>query len=253
MVHGRADEAEQIIAGVERHAVAHHGELAPLREPSIRVHARAGTAFREIWHAVAHEHRSRSILGLALMIAQAFFFNGVFFTYPLVLVRYFGVSELTVGGYLLPFALANAIGPMVLGRFFDTWGRKPMIVATYAGSGLLLVGSSILFLQQALSSTGQTAAWMMIFFVASAAASSAYLTVSEIFSLEMRGLAIAIFFAVGTFFGGVAAPLLYGWLIDVGGADRWPLFLGYLLAAVLMITAAGVEALLGRQSRAAIP
>lgn len=245
MVHGRADEAEQIVAGVERHAVAHHGELAPLRERAIRVYARKGTAFREIWHAVAHEHRSRSILGLALMIAQAFFFNGVFFTYPLVLVRYFGVSELTVGGYLLPFALANAVGPMVLGRFFDTWGRKPMIVATYAGSGLLLVGSSILFLMHALSSTGQTAAWMLIFFVASAAASSAYLTVSEIFPLEIRGLAIAIFFAVGTFVGGVAAPLLYGWLIGVSGGDRWPLFLGYLLAAGLMISAALVEAWLG--------
>ena len=177
------------------------------------------------------------------MLTQAFFYNAIFFTYALVLMRFYGVPASTVGGYLLPFALGNVLGPVVLGHFFDTIGRKKMIAATYGVSGILLALTGWLFQAGLLTARTQTLAWTIIFFIASAAASSAYLTVSEIFPLEIRAFAIAIFYAVGTLTGGVFAPLLFGWIIGTGSSNA--LFAGYLVAALLMIFGAIVELWIG--------
>ena len=161
------------------------------------------------------------------MTAQAFFYNAIFFTYALILTDFYGVPVDHVGWYILPFAAGNFLGPILLGRLFDTIGRKIMIALTYALSGLLLAATGYLFSLGMISAEGQTIAWMTVFFFASAAASSAYLTVSETFPLEIRALAIAIFYAVGTGIGGVAGPLLFGALIDTG--SRSSVFAGYLL------------------------
>jgi MFS family permease len=150
-----------------------------------------------------------------------------------VLTDFYGIGADAVGWYLLPFAAGNFTGPVVLGRLFDTWGRRPMIALTYIVSGLLLAVVGYLFAQGLIGAWTQTVGWMVIFFFASAAASSAYLTVSETFPLEMRALAIAVFYAVGTGVGGIAGPALFGWLIDTG--SRQSVFGGYLLGAILMI------------------
>ncbi|CAN5381660.1 MFS transporter [soil metagenome] len=244
MIHGREDEAEVIVGEVEKKI---KGTALPELARSLKIRQRHHTPWKEIWKTVAHTHRQRSMLGLVLMGSQAFFYNGIFFTYALVLVRFYEVPEATVGGYLLPFAVGNIAGPFVLGPLFDKIGRKPMIAGTYALSGILLAISGWLFQMGYLTATSQTVAWMLIFFVASAAASSAYLTVSEIFPLEIRGMAIALFYAAGTLVGGVAAPILFGYLIAWSSAaeSRTPLFCGYLMAGLLMVVAAVFEMLWG--------
>jgi MFS family permease len=241
LIHGRPAEAERILDEVERT----HSPVMDRRysEPPTRVRTRTHTPWREIWNTIAHEHRRRSILGFVLMLTQAFFYNAIFFTYGLVLMRFYDVPAQNVGRYLLPFALGNVLGPIVLGHLFDTIGRKKMITATYAISGLLLAVTGWLFHAGALTAQTQTIAWMIIFFVASAAASSAYLTVSEIFPLEIRAFAIAIFYAFGTLAGGVGAPILFGWIIGTG--SRSALLGGYLVGAALMIAGGIVEAFLG--------
>ena len=247
MIHGRNDEAEEIVADVER--MIHTTSDSAVRDRryselfSTRIRTRTHTPWREIWNAIVHEHRRRSFLGLVLMSAQAFFYNAIFFTYALVLMRFYFVPENAVGAYLLPFALGNVLGPLLLGHLFDTIGRKQMIALTYGLAGVLLAVTGWLFHSGLLSAQTQTLAWTIIFFVASAAASSAYLTVSEIFPLEIRAIAIAIFFAIGTLVGGVGAPLLFGWIIGTGSQEA--LFLGYLLAAALMIFGAVTEAWIG--------
>jgi MFS family permease len=177
------------------------------------------------------------------MTAQAFFYNAIFFTYALVLVEFYQLPAQKVGLYLFPFALGNFVGPLLLGHWFDTIGRRRMIAITYALSGFLLAFSGWLFREGLLTAETQALCWTVIFFVASAAASSAYLTVSEIFPLEIRGLAIAIFYACGTLAGGVAAPSIFGVLIQTG--SRNALFYGYLAGAALMIAAAVVEVVIG--------
>jgi MFS family permease len=177
------------------------------------------------------------------MAAQAFFYNAIFFTYALVLTDFYGVPADRVGWYILPFAAGNFLGPVFLGRLFDTVGRRPMISFTYAASGLLLAATGWLFAHDLVSATTLTLCWMVIFFFASSAASSAYLTVSETFPLEIRALAIAIFYALGTGIGGIAGPLLFGALIETG--SRWSVFSGYLLGAALMLSAAVVAGLWG--------
>ena len=243
MTHGRNDEAERIVAEVERQIAPRLASLPPLAEPKARIKTRQHTPWHEIWQAIAYEHRSRSFLGLALMIAQAFFYNAIFFTYAQVLQKFYHVPEGQVSWYLLAFALGNVLGPVLIGHLFDSVGRKPMIAGTYALSGILLAMTGWLFQQGLLTAATQTVAWTVIFFVASAAASSAYLTVSEIFPLETRALAIAIFFAGGTLAGGVGAPALFGYLIGTG--SRTELFCGYLIGAGLMIGAAVVELAIG--------
>jgi MFS family permease len=245
MVHGRNDEAEEIVREVEWkigvHAAA--GDARRYNEETTRIRTRTYTPWREIWRAIVHEHRRRSLLGFVLMSTQAFFYNAIFFTYALVLMRFYGVPARSVGGYLLPFALGNVLGPLLLGHLFDTIGRKQMITLTYGLAGILLGVTGWLFHAGVLTAQTQTIAWTIIFFIASAAASSAYLTVSEIFPLEIRALAIAIFFAIGTLVGGVGAPILFGWIIGTGSTEA--LFLGYLVAAGLMIFGAATEAWIG--------
>jgi MFS family permease len=261
MIHGRDDEAEKIVGEVERKVRrsdgvienwSDGGEFTPHSPDTPELHyssapivvrTRTHTPWHEIWNAIAHEHRRRSFLGFVLMLTQAFFYNAIFFTYALVLIRFYGVPEKNVGLYLLPFCLGNVLGPFLLGHLFDTVGRKKMIATTYAAAGVLLALTGWLFHAGLLTAQTQTLAWTIIFFVASAAASSAYLTVSEIFPLEIRALAIAIFYALGTLAGGVGAPLLFGWII--GTRSNTALFIGYLVAAALMIFGAVVEAWIG--------
>lgn len=240
MIHGREVEAEGVVAGIETRIVSH--TLPPPRN-RIRIHPRSHTPLREIWETIFIRHRRRSLLGLALMSSQAFFYNAIFFTYALVLVKFYALPAQRVGLYLFPFALGNFFGPLLLGHWFDSLGRKQMITITYALSGVLLAVSGWLFQQGLLTASTQALCWTVIFFVASAAASSAYLTVSEIFPLEIRGMAIAIFYAAGTFVGGVAAPYIFGLLIQTG--SRTALLWGYLTGAVFMIVAAVIEATIG--------
>ena len=240
MIHGRLSEAEAIIAMIEKEfrrsgLVFNDEEL-----PRIRMASRRFTPLSEVAKTLFMTHRQRTAVGLALMAAQAFFYNAIFFTYALVLTDFYAVRIDHVGWYLLPFTAGNFLGPIVLGRFFDTIGRRPMITLTYAISGVLLAISGWLFAVGTLSATGQTISWMVIFFFASTAASSAYLTVSETFPIEVRALAIAFFYAIGTGIGGVAGPWLLGVLIDTG--SRMSVFGGYLLGALLMIGAAVIAA-----------
>ena len=238
VTHGRAGEADAIVAAIEdRFRRAGH-VLAPGPFPTIRLQARTHTPLREVADTLLVHQRRRSLVGLALMASQAFFYNAIFFTYALVLTDFYAVPPDAVGWYILPFAAGNVLGPIVLGRLFDTLGRRPMIAFTYAVSGLLLALTGALFAADLLSSFSLAVAWSVIFFFASAAASSAYLTVSETFPLEIRALAIAVFYAVGTGIGGVVGPLLMGALISTG--SRLGVFAGYLLGAVLMLAAAVV-------------
>ena len=241
MIHGRVEEAERIVDRIEEKIDLQ--DLISPNEPPTRIRTRTHTPWRQIWNTIAHEHRRRSFLGFVLMLTQAFFYNAIFFTYPLVLMRFYGVPAENAGLYLLPFALGNVLGPLVIGPLFDTIGRKSMITITYVTSGILLAITGWLFHARLLDARTQTIAWMAIFFIASAAASSAYLTVSEIFPLEVRAFAIAIFYAVGTLAGGVGAPLLFGWIIGTG--SRMALLTGYLVGAALMIVGGLTELWLG--------
>jgi len=243
MTHGRVEDANKVLDQIEREfrARGHRFEAKPLAV--IRLRIRRFTPLAEVARTLFRIERGRTLVGLSLMVAQAFFYNAIFFTYALVLTDFYGIPGDHVGWYLLPFAAGNFLGPVVLGRLFDTIGRRPMIAATYAVSGMLLAVAGYLFALGILSATAQTIAWMVIFFFASAAASSAYLTVSETFPLEVRALAIAFFYAVGTGIGGVAGPWFFGALIDTG--SRWSVFGGYLLGSVLMLAAALIAARFG--------
>ena len=240
MIHGRSAEAEAIMARIDRDFRRQGYIFNDDELPHIRLAARRFTPLREVAETLFVTHRQRTAVGLALMAAQAFFYNAIFFTYALVLTDFYAVRVDHVGWYLLPFAAGNVLGPIVLGPFFDTIGRRPMIASTYAISGVLLAISGWLFANGMLSAVGQTLSWMVIFFFASTAASSAYLTVSETFPIEVRALAIAFFYAIGTGIGGVAGPWLLGMLIDTG--SRKSVFGGYLLGAALMIVAAAIAA-----------
>jgi MFS family permease len=236
MIHGQPQRAEEIVAEIEisAHQKAKPSVLAAL--PKIRLTMRDHTPLKEVAQTLFVLYRQRSLVGLVLMASQAFFYNAIFFTYALVLTDFFGIPSNHVGWYILPFAAGNFLGPLLLGRLFDTLGRRVMIAVTYGMSGILLAISGYLFSIDVLSAQTQTIAWMIIFFFASPAASAAYLTVSETFPIEVRALAIAVFYAIGTGIGGVAGPALFGVLIDTG--SRNSVFAGYLFGAVLMIVAA---------------
>jgi MFS family permease len=238
MIHGRPDSAHQIVADIERSALGHEQDTRSNAFAKVRLRMRAFTPLSEVARTLFVSYRQRALVGLALMVAQAFFYNAIFFTFALVLIEFYGIGASDVGWYILPFAAGNFLGPLLLGRLFDTIGRRAMIAATYGISGVLLVLSGYMFSIGALSAQGQTIAWMVIFFFASPAASAAYLTVSETFPLEVRALAIALFYAVGTGIGGVAGPALFGALIDTG--SRASVFAGYLFGSALMIVAAFV-------------
>jgi MFS family permease len=238
VTHGRLDEAEKTVADVEQHVADSTGEKLPPAHGRLTVHPHRLFGFGMIFKSMLGKNRARSFLAMTLMVAQAFLFNSVFFTYGLVLTKAYHVPAPSIGVYILPLALGNLAGPMLLGHFFDSIGRRKMIAGTYGISGILLALTAAGFAAGIFTAWTQTAAWVGIFFFASAAASSAYLTASEIFPLETRALAIALFYALGTLIGGVAAPALFGALIGAGIGDvAW----GYAAAAVLMLFAAGVE------------
>jgi MFS family permease len=238
--HGRLREAEAIVADIEARFVQAGHRLSAGPFSQIRLQTRSHTPIAEVIATLWRTQRQRTYVGLTLMASQAFFYNAIFFTYALVLTDFYGVPADHVGWYILPFAAGNFLGPALLGRLFDTVGRRPMITLTYAISGLLLAITGYLFVTDVLSVVALTVAWSIIFFFASAAASSAYLTVSENFPVEIRALAIAFFYAIGTGIGGVIGPWLMGYLIESGSRQR--VFAGYLLGAGLMLVAAAVMA-----------
>jgi MFS family permease len=239
LTHGFPQAALAVVRGIE--AQFARGGATPAHEwPKVRLRMRDHTPLREVAHTLFITYRQRTLVGLTLMIAQAFFYNAIFFTYALILTDFYAIPAHAVGWYILPFAAGNVLGPILLGRLFDTIGRKVMIASTYALSGIMLAVTAYLFSQNLLTATTLTAAWMIVFFFASAAASSAYLTVSEIFPLEIRALAIAFFYAIGTGVGGVAGPLLFGMLISTG--SRSSVAMGYVIGAILMAAAAVVQA-----------
>jgi MFS family permease len=242
ILRGREKEAETIVNDIEENVRSRKGDLKQ-PEGTIKISARDHTPLAEVWNAMVKDQPKRSFLGLMLMIGQSFFYNAVFFTFGLVLASFFKVPSNKVSMYILPLALSNFVGPLILGRFFDSVGRKKMIGATYGLSGLLLIGSAISFLMGWVGPVGQVVWFGAIFFVASSAASSAYLTVSEVFPLEIRAFAISIFYALGTLVGGVCAPLLFSKLISSG--SRTALFAGYLVGAALMLAGSGTEFKLG--------
>ena len=239
VTHGHAERAEAIVADIERRSRRIADNCVPAGGVKARLRPRSHTPLFDVARTLFQTYPQRTLVGLSLMASQAFFYNAIFFTYALILTDFYGVPPPRVGWYLLPFAAGNFLGPLLLGRLFDTLGRRIMISSTYAASGILLAAAGYLFAAGLLSATTLTAAWMIIFFFASAAASSAYLTVSETFPLEIRALAIAFFYAIGTGIGGVAAPWLLGALIDTG--SRVSVALGYLAGAALMVAAGAIE------------
>jgi len=242
ILRGRQADANAIVGTIER-TIEQRGES--LAEPigTLRFAVRDHTPLREVWNAMLRDQPRRSVLGLILMATQAFFYNAIFFTYGLVLTSFFHVRSERVPLYMIPVALGNFLGPLALGRAFDSIGRRRMIAGTYALSGLLLAGYGLMFLQDAITASSMLIWFAAIFFVASSAASSAYLTVSEIFPVEIRAFAISIFYAVGTLAGGVAAPILLAQLISSG--SRTQVFWGYIAGAVLMVLGGITEAFLG--------
>jgi MFS family permease len=236
IAHGHADDAERIVRRIE----AQVGALPAPAGPQVHFSVGAHIGWRVVAQVLLRRYPKRSAVALALMISQAFFYNAIFFTYALVLTRFHGVPEGRVALYVFPFALGNVLGPLVLGPLFDRVGRRRMIALTYVLSGVGLGLTGWAFMQGWLDARSQALCWSAVFFMASAAASSAYLTVSEVFPLEMRAIAISIFYAVGTGAGGFVAPLLFGALIETG--SRGAVAAGYAIGAALVI-AAGLFAL----------
>lgn len=243
LIHGQAEQAKQIVEQIEADLQRQGHVLPAVSGPPLRLHARDHTPLGEVARTLLVTFRQRSLVGLTLLTAQAFFYNAIFFTYALVLTDFYGVPAERVGWYVLPLALGNFCGPLLLGRLFDVVGRRVMISLTYGVSGVLLAISGYLFQQGLLDVTQQAIAWMVIFFFASAAASSAYLTVAETFPLEIRALAIAVFYAFGTGLGGMIGPTLFGELIETG--ERSNVLIGYLIGAGLMLLAAIVQSIWG--------
>ncbi|MCU1607368.1 MAG: arabinose efflux permease family protein [Modestobacter sp.] len=244
VMHGQEQEAEKTITYIE-HEVEHGGRtLAPVGEDrAIELKPAENIGYLALARVLFRDYPSRSVLGASLMITQSFLYNAIFFTYTLVLGNFYGVESNSAPLFLIAFAVGNLAGPLTIGHLFDTIGRKRMIAGTYILSGLLLAVSAFLFHADLLTATTQTIAWCVIFFFASAGASSAYLTVSEIFPQEVRAKAIAVFFAIAQCFGALG-PVIYGALIG-GGEDRGPLFYGYLLGAGVMVAGGLVAAFLG--------
>lgn len=235
LAHGRAAEAERIVAQIEQAVGVPN---AAGEAPRAAVAGRSVPTLAEVAHVLLRRYPRRSAVVLALMISQAFFYNAIFFTYSLVLTRFYDVDAQRVGLFILPFAAGNMLGPLLLGPLFDRVGRRRMIAATYALSGLTLALTGLAFVQGLFDALAQTLAWSAVFFLASAAASSAYLTVSEVFPLQMRAVSISIFYAVGTGIGGFAAPAFFGALVASG--SRAQVFAGYAVGAALVIVAAAI-------------
>jgi MFS family permease len=260
MVHGRLAEAEAVVSEIEGRTVgtAAGGALRYARCAGYSGQASAPTDqrwtirlqlrdhpvnFVDLARTLFRTYPQRATLGLVLMASQAFFYNAIFFTYALVLGKFFGVLPEHIGLYLLPLAAGNFLGPLLLGRLFDTIGRRQMIAFTYVTAGVSLAISTVLFLNGVYDARGQAIAWSIVFFFASAAASSGYLTIGECFPLELRALTIALFYALGTAIGGVAGPVVFGTLIGTG--ERELIAGGYWFGAALMVGAGIVAWRLG--------
>jgi MFS family permease len=242
--HGHKTEAEQVMAEIEESASSDGRTLAPVDEDdALVIRPSTFTGYTTVLRVTFGAYWKRALLGASLMISQSFLYNAIFFTYTLVLTKFYGVNATFAPVYLIAFAVGNLAGPMTIGRFFDTAGRKKMISFTYLLSGLLLILSGYLFELGILNAVTQTVAWCVIFFFASAGASSAYLTVSELFPLEIRAESIAVFFAIAQGFGAIG-PLLFGSLIG-SGEDPSRLFIGYAIGGGFMIAGGLAEVLLG--------
>jgi MFS family permease len=258
LTHGQAEAAEATVDDIERDLRTKGVELAPVAdEHAIEIEARPSPSLDTVLRILLKDYRKRFVLGLTLMITQSFLYNAIFFTYVLILERIYGIRTDDTWLYFFPFAAGNLLGPLIIGRFFDTIGRRKMIALTYCTSAVLLALSGFLLERGALTATSQTALWCVIFFIASAAASSAYLTVSEIFPVEVRAQSISIIFATAQSFGALG-PLIFGSIIAaatheelVNGTmqivvgSRTPLALGYIAAAAIMFTGGLVAWFLG--------
>jgi MFS family permease len=245
LTHGHGEEAERTVDRIERDLEARGVALERVGEDRVmEVRPFKQVSYRQIATTMLREYPARSVLGFTLMVTQSFLYNAIFFSYALVLGKFFHIADSTIPLFFLPFALGNLLGPIVLGRLFDTLGRRRMIAGTYLISAVILAISGYLFWIGALNAVTQTILWCVVFFFASAAASSGYLTVSEIFPLELRGQAISFFFAISQLSGGVVAPWLFGRLVG-DGTKPTPLFIGYLVGAALMAIGGLVAAFLG--------
>jgi MFS family permease len=243
LTHGRADEADEIVGDIER-TVATEAGVRELPEPEgepIAIHQRKSIGFGAVGRTLFQRYPKRMVLGLTLMAAQAFAYNAVLFSFATILTTFFKVDDGLVGLYLLPFAIGNFLGPLLLGRFFDSVGRRPMIGGTFLLAGIGLFVTALLFNAGSLGAWGFVACLCVAFFFASAGASAGYLTVSEVFPMEIRAMAIAFFYAVATALGGITGPTLFGRLID----DQGQLTIGFIIAAALMAIAAIVEFAIG--------
>jgi MFS family permease len=243
MLRGREEVADRIVTEIEQKVAKGTTQLPKPKGDKLKLSVRDHTPWKEIFSSMLGENRKRSFLAIMLMVGQAFFFNSVFFTYGLVVKKFFHISDNDLPLHLLPFALGSFLGPVILGRLFDKIGRKPMIITTYGVAGLMLAAVCYPFAHGMLTAKTLGVCFTVIFFIASSAASAAYLTVSEIFPLEIRAFAIAIFYAIGTLLGGVGAPILFGFLIATGSKTQ--VSLGYALGAALMMLSALCESFLG--------
>jgi MFS family permease len=243
MIHGRSDEAERLVESIEEEVEERTGEELETPRDKIEIEQRDSTGFVEIARTLFSRYPKRSLLGFTLLATQAFVYNAVIFTFSTVLTSLFGVGSSVAGLYLIPFGIANFLGALALGRLFDTVGRRTMISGTYLVAAILLAVLAALLSGGSLGLWGYVALLCAAFFVASAAASAGYLTVSETFPLEIRAMAIALFYAISTGIGGAVGPLLFGKLL--GGDDPTGVAVGYWIAAGLMAIAAVTEIAIG--------
>lgn len=250
-IHGREEEAERIVNNIESDVTTQTGEELPEAEQSLRIRQRRSIPFREIARVAFKVYPRRSVLGLALFIGQAFLYNAVTFSLGTLLGSLFGVSSGNVPYYFVVFALGNFLGPLFLGRLFDTVGRRPMIAGTYFISSAIVILLGLLLVGGGLTAITFIAVVGVAFFFASAGASSAYLTVSEVFPMETRALAIAFFYAMGTAAGGIVGPALFGQLIGTGEADL--VAIGFFIGATVMALGGLAEVFFGiRAERASL-
>ncbi|MER5749677.1 MFS transporter [Streptomyces sp. NPDC002088] len=242
LIHGRDREAEEIVTSIEQKVEAEKGK--PLAEPesALVIHQRASTSFREIARTVFSDYRRRAVLGFSLFVGQAFLYNAITFGFGAILTKFYDVPTGHTGYYFAVIAIGNFFGPLLLGKLFDTVGRRVMISSTYLLSGLLLFGTAWLFSRGSLSAGTLTACWCVVLFFASAGASSAYLTVSEIFPMETRAMSIAFFYALGTAAGGISGPLIFADLTETGVVGDTAL--AFQIGAGLMCAAGLVAAFL---------
>ena len=242
LVHSRDAEAVGVINSIEQEVERQFGHL-PLESKTVSIQRRSKDPIRSLGMLFHPRYRGRALLCMVMIMAQSFFYNSVFFSASLILLRFYGMSASNAGLLFLPLAVTNFIGPLLLGRLVDTVGRRTMISLNFALAGVALIVSNLLFLRADLSLWGQVAWWSIAFFFAANAAGSAYLTTSELFPQQIRASAIAVFYGFGTLFAGVAGPAIYGELLNRG--NRQPIFWGFMASAAAMLIAGAAQAIWG--------